>query len=102
MLAEKKIKKWKSKVMIERMVNGEIKLWAIGCYSESFRNVSSNLTRGAKTSIVVFRGFLVSMEYYLYILKSKVANKYYTGISQNPTIRLSYHNNIEKGFTKNS
>ena len=63
------------------------------------RVVSSNLTRGAKTSIVVFRGFLVSMKYYLYILKSQSADKFYTGISQNPHQRLSYHNSLEKGFT---
>jgi len=39
------------------------------------------------------------MKYYLYILKSQTAEKYYTGISQNPVTRLSYHNTIEKGFT---
>jgi putative endonuclease len=39
------------------------------------------------------------MIYYLYILKSKTADKYYTGISQNPELRLQYHNTIEKGFT---
>ena len=39
------------------------------------------------------------MKYYLYILKSKVANKYYIGISQNPETRLQYHNSFEKGFT---
>jgi putative endonuclease len=39
------------------------------------------------------------MKYYLYILKSQSADKYYTGISQNPQVRLEYHNTIEKGFT---
>jgi putative endonuclease len=39
------------------------------------------------------------MNYYLYILKSQSAEKYYTGISQNPERRLEYHNTIEKGFT---
>ena len=39
------------------------------------------------------------MSYYLYILKSLSAKKYYTGISQNPQTRLEYHNNIETGFT---
>ena len=39
------------------------------------------------------------MNYYLYILKSQSAKKYYTGISQNPERRLEYHNTIEKGFT---
>lgn len=39
------------------------------------------------------------MQYFLYILKSKAANKYYTGISQNPEKRLFFHNTAEKGFT---
>lgn len=39
------------------------------------------------------------MKYYLYILKSQIADKYYTGISQNPHRRLEYHNTLEKGFT---
>ena len=39
------------------------------------------------------------MEYYLYILKSQVIDKFYIGISQNPKLRLEYHNTIEKGFT---
>ena len=68
------------------------------------RVVSSNLTRGAK-SLDFFRGFLVLnnrrsiMEHYLYILKSKSADKFYVGISQNPKRRLEYHNTFEKGFT---
>jgi putative endonuclease len=37
--------------------------------------------------------------FYLYILKSKSSNKYYTGISQNPEVRLTYHNTIEKSYT---
>jgi putative endonuclease len=32
-------------------------------------------------------------------LKSKVCEKFYVGISQNPIRRLEYHNTIEKGFT---
>ena len=39
------------------------------------------------------------MAYYLYILKSVYHHKYYTGISQNPELRLQYHNTLEKGFT---
>ena len=39
------------------------------------------------------------MECFLYILKSKAANKFYVGISQNPKRRLEYHNSFEKGFT---
>jgi putative endonuclease len=39
------------------------------------------------------------MVYYLYILKSQTADKYYTGISHNPELRLQYHNTLEKGFT---
>ena len=39
------------------------------------------------------------MKYYLYIIKSQVVDKYYTGISQNPQRRLEYHNTLEKGFT---
>ena len=39
------------------------------------------------------------MGYFLYILKSKSIDKYYVGISQNPKLRLEYHNTIERGFT---
>jgi len=39
------------------------------------------------------------MGYSLYILKSRKFNKYYIGSSQNPRLRLSYHNSVEKGFT---
>ena len=39
------------------------------------------------------------MNYFLYILKSGIIEKYYTGFSQNPHERLIYHNSIEKGFT---
>ena len=39
------------------------------------------------------------MKWFLYILKSDVCEKFYIGISQNPTRRLEYHNTIEKGFT---
>jgi len=44
-------------------------------------------------------GVFLYMEYHLYILKSLVVYKYYTGISKNPQRRLSYHNTVEKGFT---
>ncbi len=37
--------------------------------------------------------------YYLYILKSGTADRYYVGISSNPRRRLDYHNSFEKGFT---
>ena len=37
--------------------------------------------------------------YYLYILKSESADRYYIGISSNPYRRLEYHNTLEKGFT---
>ncbi len=39
------------------------------------------------------------MAYFICILKSTIANKYYIGSSQNPSIRLNYHNTIEKGFS---
>ncbi len=39
------------------------------------------------------------MGYWLYILKSKVSDKYYIGISQEPEVRLHYHNTLETGFT---
>ncbi|MEW6508697.1 MAG: GIY-YIG nuclease family protein, partial [Bacteroidota bacterium] len=39
------------------------------------------------------------MNWFLYILKSKLNEKHYIGISQNPVRRLEYHNSIEKGFT---
>ncbi|RPI70816.1 MAG: GIY-YIG nuclease family protein [Ignavibacteriales bacterium] len=39
------------------------------------------------------------MGYYLYILKSDSAGKYYMGSSENPERRLSFHNSLEKGFT---
>ncbi|MCX8057013.1 MAG: GIY-YIG nuclease family protein [Ignavibacteria bacterium] len=37
--------------------------------------------------------------HYLYILKSKITNKYYIGVSENVQRRLEFHNTIEKGFT---
>lgn len=37
--------------------------------------------------------------YWLYILKSRTSDKYYIGVSQNPPVKLHYHNNLEKGFT---
>ena len=39
------------------------------------------------------------MSYFVYILKSQSADKYYIGFSSNPGIRLEYHNTFEKGFT---
>ena len=39
------------------------------------------------------------MSHFVYILKSKSADKYYIGSSLDPEIRLKYHNTIEKGFT---
>ncbi len=39
------------------------------------------------------------MPYYLYILKSIAIDKFYIGISQNPEMRLSYHNSLERGYT---
>ena len=36
---------------------------------------------------------------YVYILKSDKVEKFYVGISQNPELRLKYHNSVEKGFT---
>ena len=53
----------------------------------------------AEQSPKIIWGFLLLMKYFLYILKSQSADKYYVGISENPEVRLYYHNNIEKGFT---
>lgn len=39
------------------------------------------------------------MKYFLYILQSISSDKFYTGISKEPSLRLIYHNNLEKGFT---
>ncbi|MFN3694758.1 MAG: GIY-YIG nuclease family protein [Ignavibacterium sp.] len=39
------------------------------------------------------------MKYYLYILKSKISDKYYTGITEDVERRLEFHNTKEKGFT---
>lgn len=39
------------------------------------------------------------MKWFLYILKSKVCEKYYAGISQDPERRLVFHNTVEKSFT---
>jgi predicted GIY-YIG superfamily endonuclease len=44
-------------------------------------------------------GLGFSLKYYLYILKSLNAQKYYTGTSDNAEKRLTYHNAFEKGFT---
>jgi predicted GIY-YIG superfamily endonuclease len=39
------------------------------------------------------------MKYFIYILYSNSADKYYTGSSDDPERRLLFHNTIEKGFT---
>ena len=39
------------------------------------------------------------MPHFVYILKSKSADKYYIGSSSDPERRLKCHNTIEKGFT---
>ena len=39
------------------------------------------------------------MSHFVYILKSKSADKYYIGSSSDPERRLYFHNTIEKGFT---
>ena len=39
------------------------------------------------------------MNYFIYILHSISANKYYVGSSEDPQRRLFFHNTIEKGFT---
>ena len=39
------------------------------------------------------------MSYCLYILHAVSYDRYYIGSSQNPEIRLTYHNLIERGFT---
>ena len=39
------------------------------------------------------------MSSYLYILQSIQSGKYYVGVSNDPELRLTYHNTIEKGFT---
>ncbi len=39
------------------------------------------------------------MGYWLYILHTESANRYYIGQSENPERRLEFHNTIEKGFT---
>lgn len=38
------------------------------------------------------------MKYFLYILKSKSFERYYTGISKDVVKRLEFHNMKEKGF----
>lgn len=39
------------------------------------------------------------MPYYLYMLKSQSADKFYVGSSEHPQTRLTYHNTFENGFT---
>ena len=39
------------------------------------------------------------MAYFLYILSSQSAKKYYIGSSAQPEIRVQFHNTLEKGFT---
>ena len=38
-------------------------------------------------------------KYFLYILYSESIDRYYTGISHDPEMRLHYHNNSDKGWT---
>ena len=40
------------------------------------------------------------MSYYLYILHSSKIDRYYIGISNEPKLRLQYHNLGQKGWTK--
>ena len=40
--------------------------------------------------------FFVMMSYYVYILFSDSISKYYIGYSNDPWLRLTYHNNNEK------
>lgn len=37
--------------------------------------------------------------FYTYVLHSPLKDKYYIGVSENPTERLKKHNNKNKGFT---
>ena len=53
----------------------------------------------AELKAPIYLGLSCFMSYFVYILKSKSAEKYYTGISANPEMRLSYHDTFEKGFT---
>jgi predicted GIY-YIG superfamily endonuclease len=39
------------------------------------------------------------LPYHFYILYSESFNRYYSGSSENPMRRLTFHNSIEKGFT---
>ena len=39
-------------------------------------------------------------KYYLYILFSDSIDRYYIGTSHDPNMRLQYHNNSNKGWTK--
>ncbi|MEJ5261160.1 MAG: GIY-YIG nuclease family protein [Ignavibacterium sp.] len=48
---------------------------------------------------IEFRSIIAVLKYYLYILKSEIQEKYYTGISNNVERRLEFHNTLEKGFT---
>ena len=67
------------------------------------RVVGSSPTRGARKPTLfgesVFFFWGEEMSYFLYILRSQAHNRYYTGSSQNPDNRLTYHNSTETGFT---
>jgi len=39
------------------------------------------------------------MPFYVYILQSEVDGSYYKGFSENPTARISHHNNGESTYT---
>jgi putative endonuclease len=61
------------------------------------RVVGSNPTHGAKVPMM-YRDFPF-MTYFMYILYSLNGDRYYTGSSENPPRRVTFHNTIEKGFT---
>lgn len=39
------------------------------------------------------------LPYYFYVLYSRTFDHYYSGSSEDPKRRLTFHNSIEKGFT---
>ena len=63
------------------------------------RVAGSSPARGAYKTLNQFQGFLIFMNYFLYILNSLSADKFYIGIFANPELRLSNSNSFEKGFT---
>ena len=63
------------------------------------RVVGSSPTRGAMDPVPLLGQDFFFMSSYLYILTSQTANKYYVGYSDDPELRVHYHNTLEKGFT---